>query len=373
MRVLLVEDETLVRRFIRGLIPWEEEGYTIVGEATNGEEALKLLRSEDAEIDIVLTDIRMPLLDGFGLIEAINEAGFGCEVVILSSYDDFEYVRTALQLQVTDYVHKATMTSGELLACLHKARAAWVKKQEARLAEDWAGHTNKSRRTAVRARLLTMALEEESNVGRAEMLSRQLDCWSRPFHACMGIRHGDIPEEAEEDAVLFEYGDVWLLAGDGDIVERAAGRLLQPSATTGKAVTLREWPQAYEGLKLSLDRQLEDRDIPLAYHALVRQAIRYIREQYTDELTLEALSGQVHVSPSYFSRLFQKETGKTFTEYLTGIRLQQARRLLLDTDHPVYDVAEKSGYRNARYFLKLFKETYGMTPTEYRSEQKLTE
>ena len=87
-----------------------------------------------------------------------------------------------------------------------------------------------------------------------------------------------------------------------------------------------------------------------------------------DELTLETMSEQVHVSTAYFSRLFQKETGVTFTAYLTNLRLQQAKHLLLHSELPVYEIAERAGYRNTRYFMKLFKETVGYTPTEFREQ-----
>lgn len=372
MKVLLVEDETLVRRFIRALIDWEDCGYTIVGEAANGEEAWEWLQQE--QVDIVLTDIRMPLLDGFGLIERMNEADVPAQAVILSSYDDFDYVRTALQLQVSDYVHKATMTAPELIACLEKARGDWVKRQERRLADEWTGGNEESRKAAVRAQLLAMAAHGGEEAAGAARLRQQLGCWTLPFHAAACVfADGEAPEgkcDARADgAVIFACDETWVIAGTGDIRAWAETLPLEAVVYTEQPVEWEQWPEAYAELRQELALLLADRDVPLHYNALVRKAVMFMRERYMEELTLEAVSGHVHVSPSYFSRLFQKETGQTFTEYATKLRLQEAVRLLGKTDHAVYDIAERVGYRNARYFLKLFKETYGMTPTEYRSAQ----
>src|SRR5690606_36493372 len=95
--------------------------------------------------------------------------------------------------------------------------------------------------------------------------------------------------------------------------------------------------------------------------------VEYLQSHYMDEITLELMSEQVHVSPAYFSRLFMKETGRTFTDYLTALRLERAQSLLLETNWTVNDVAERVGYRNTKYFLKLFKDAHGQTPTEFRS------
>ena len=74
------------------------------------------------------------------------------------------------------------------------------------------------------------------------------------------------------------------------------------------------------------------------------------------------------VSPYYFTRLFKEETGETFLEFLTGIRIDRAKELMKDSDLTVKDICAKVGYADPNYFSRIFKKTVGETPTEYRTE-----
>jgi two-component system response regulator YesN len=364
MKVLLVEDETIVRRFLRSLIDWEAHGYTIIGEAANGEEAWKLLLN--TTVDIVLTDIRMPVLNGFELIERIGAHGLPCEVVILSSYDDFEYVRTALKLNVSDYVHKATISDAELLGCLQKAKADWLKKQAMRITEQsGAGH-----QTALAVNLLKMALGSEADPQYTAELSKGLGLWHEPFHVAL-IASDDAPEleaDEEDQVVTFPFDKHWIVAGKSLDKPLAAWDADAIVVRYACAIAFADWPDVHAALKRELEQRVTEQDESRSFHASIRQALGYLQQHYRDDLTLEVMSEQVHVSPAYFSRLFQKETGVTFTQYLTQLRLQHAKSMLAQTEWPVYDIAERVGYRNTKYFMKLFKETIGCTPTEYREQ-----
>lgn len=120
MRVLIVDDELLVRVGLKTIIPWEENGFQLVGEASNGSEAWAML--EETPCDIVLTDIRMPEWNGLELIEKIRRRWPQTKCVILSSYNDFEYVRKALQLGAVDYILKLAMDPEEMLAKLNQLK-----------------------------------------------------------------------------------------------------------------------------------------------------------------------------------------------------------------------------------------------------------
>jgi two-component system response regulator YesN len=127
IKVMLVEDELLVRSGMRTLFNWGSHGFDLVAEASNGEEALQILR--DHAVDIVITDIRMPVMDGLELIAKIRGSGLECEIIVLSSYDDFQYVRKAMQMGVSDYIHKPTMTQQELMETLKKTAEKFDKHQ----------------------------------------------------------------------------------------------------------------------------------------------------------------------------------------------------------------------------------------------------
>ena len=98
----------------------------------------------------------------------------------------------------------------------------------------------------------------------------------------------------------------------------------------------------------------------------IAMAVRLIRERYAEQLSLEGVAGQIHVSPKYLSRLFKDEMGTGFNEYLTQVRLEAAEKLLSASALNVREIAVQVGYLDEKYFSRLFKKKTGLKPTEYR-------
>lgn len=96
------------------------------------------------------------------------------------------------------------------------------------------------------------------------------------------------------------------------------------------------------------------------------KAMAYIRENYARDLSLDEVSGHVGMSSSYFSTYFKQETDTTFVEFLTGLRMDAAKKLMKDTDLRLYEIAGRIGYQDVKYFSRLFKKTMNATPGEYR-------
>ncbi len=104
MRLLIVDDEAIIRKGLCETIAWDELQVEVIGEASNGQEAIELLRK--SQVDLVLTDIRMPVMDGLELVERIKKEGIHTHVIMISGYDDFEYAVQAMRLGVKDYLLK---------------------------------------------------------------------------------------------------------------------------------------------------------------------------------------------------------------------------------------------------------------------------
>lgn len=113
IKVLIVDDEVLVRIGIKTLLPWEENGFTLIGEAENGKDALRIL--EKTSCDIALIDISMPEMNGLELMEAIRDRWPHMKNIVLSNHHEFEYVQRALRLGAADYIIKLTIKRDELL------------------------------------------------------------------------------------------------------------------------------------------------------------------------------------------------------------------------------------------------------------------
>lgn len=95
----------------------------------------------------------------------------------------------------------------------------------------------------------------------------------------------------------------------------------------------------------------------------------WLRHHYAEDITLEDAAESMNISPFYFSRQVKTATGKTFLEYLTGYRMEKAKKRLLSTELSVSDIGRAVGYPDSNYFTKVFKRAFGCTPTAYRQEQ----
>lgn len=118
-KVLIVDDEFIMRQGMKHMLEWEKEGFQIVGEASNGQEGLDLVAK--LEPHIVLADIVMPIIDGIEFSEILSAKYPAVQLIILSSYDKFEYVKTTLLNGATDYILKPTLNPEILLKTLKKA------------------------------------------------------------------------------------------------------------------------------------------------------------------------------------------------------------------------------------------------------------
>ena len=114
----------------------------------------------------------------------------------------------------------------------------------------------------------------------------------------------------------------------------------------------------FEGIMNNSMENCEKKDI--------LQAKQYIDEHYQENLTLEVLAKQLHMNPYYFSSFFKNQAGENFKDYVNKVRLRHAVSMLLTTDLKTYEIAERAGFRDVRYFTKVFSHVYKETPSAYR-------
>ena len=102
------------------------------------------------------------------------------------------------------------------------------------------------------------------------------------------------------------------------------------------------------------------------YSDIVANARDYIGNNFQKDVSLDEVSRVANVSPYYFSKVFKEETGETFVEYLTGLRMEYAKNLLREKEKSIKQICVESGYSDPNYFSRIFKKTVGVTPSEYR-------
>ena len=238
LRVLLVDDEIMIREGFKKLFDWETHGCTVAGEAADGREALAKI--DTLNPDIVIMDINIPIMNGLKVIKMSRIKHPDTAFIIVSGYDDFSYCREALRLKITDYILKP-VNYEEFGTCIDNLK-------------------------------ISMYMENVSQE----------------------------PEEQEE--------------------------------------------------------------------RVINGITRFMQEHLAEEISLSALSEEFHMNPQYISQLFKNEIGVGFLAYLTSIRMEKAKKLLLSTSLSIGEVAEQSGYGDYRVFTKVFKKSEGITPSQYRRD-----
>lgn len=123
-----------------------------------------------------------------------------------------------------------------------------------------------------------------------------------------------------------------------------------------------------ENYSLELAEQIKLKQCAL--HPSVRRLMEAVENDYNKDLTLRNLAEQFCANSVYLGRLFKEETGQTFTMYLNSVRMREAKRLLLETDMTIADIASAIGYASTGYFVNQFKKMFSCSPREYRMKQK---
>ena len=246
-KVLIAEDEELIREGIKNIIPWEELGFYVVHCASDGGEALQLWDKES--VDLVVTDISMPEKTGLDLLKEIRQQDKRVRFIILTGYDEFSYAKEAMRHNVHNYILKPIRT-----------------------------------------------------------------------------------EELRETLV--------------EIVN-------------------------YFDAKSQRIRTLSDKQHDLSQEEIYTLMVNYFKENYMQDISLRSLADSIGFSQEYLGKVFKKIACQSPSKYLTTLRINQAKQLLIQyKDMEVSRIGELVGYKDAFYFSRVFKLHTSMTPSEYRTSSK---
>lgn len=537
LKVFLVEDEVVMRNGIKNNIPWEQEGFEFVGEASDGELAYPLIKREKP--DILITDIRMPFMDGLELSRLVKKELPQIKIIILSGYNEFDYAKTAISIGVTDYLLKP-ISSAKLLEAVKKVGDMIEKEQdnvrlmeryEKEMEENILQEKHKLWGALASNRLSTIELLEKGQrlgmdftasaymvflfklmqEGDATGCSDELNRASEKVNSLSGTwkkvlsfdrspegwaflikgeseaevlenfaetkrkllnlvamypkveyfgglgsivqRIGDIQNSYKEAARAFSsrfFLDANQIADSADMVslhneedgkidvskmlsKKREHELVEKFFKNGtveevdsfldelfqgigeqncKSLLYRQYVvmdlffcatdflgnleigteelpeecrdinQIVEkagnaqslrhqiGILFSETMMLRDGHSKKKYSKLLEDAKAFIDENYRhDDMSLNMVAAQVNISPSYFSTIFSSEMGQTFVEYLTHVRLEKAKELLMCSNMRTAEIGYEVGYKDSHYFSYIFKKVVGCSPKEYRNRK----
>lgn len=364
IKVFLVEDEAIIRRGIKNNVEWEKNGFEFVGEAGDGEYAYpQILKSEP---DILVTDIKMPFMDGLELSRLVKKALPHTKIIILSGYNEFDYAKEAIKIGISDYLLKP-ITAVNLTETLKKVGETIKEEREKTKLleryfvsyEKYNEFLDKTDYSGVNRKLIEDFLKLGS-VGEQEDFVEE-------YFAAVG-------ENNYKSFLLRQYMIMDIFFCIQEFLKEINVKAEETDAGLNdikfipKVVSTVEMSKDY--LKSLFYNALTERDKVSndRYGTLIDEAKRYIAENFgSNEFSLNVIASHIGVSPSYFSSIFKQETGQSFIEYLTKVRIDKACELLKCTTLRTSEIGERVGYNDPHYFSATFKKITGMSPKEYKN------
>lgn len=389
-KVLIADDEPKIRRGLRNTVDWPSLGMEVVAEAEDGLEALELSSLEKP--DVLLVDICMPLLSGLEFVEKMQILLADCIIVIVTGHDEFDYAQQALKLGVFDYLLKP-VSKEQLYAVLSAAK----ERLSERKYMDWAAQQVSKHLPHLKERFLNDWID--GSLSEIEVKDH-LGFLQIPVDSTFGmllvkvIEKLQIHDKSQEwDRLLLLFAvqnvveDIVREWGSGIVFRDRKDNIVVIAVPGGKnnemsAAIVAAVDKYFKRTVIVCHKEEISgvTEAPLAYEQLFQETLgesnvapivllvkKYIRDHYNrEDLSLREAAEAIKISPSYLSRLLRQETGLSFIDYLTQIRIKQAIRLLHDPTIKIFEIAERVGYNGQHYFSLAFKKVLGVSPAEYR-------
>lgn len=368
MNYIIVDDEAVIRRGLSRRIELLFPEWKNIGAFSCAEEALVWKGWET--IDLLITDICMTGRNGIDLAQEAVKKNPELQIVFISGYLDFSYAQSAIQLKAVDYIVKP-ISDKQIFDTI-----------------DRVNHRLEEKRAHAPINAYKQYRLVENYLSSAEKLpEKDMDKLSAFATELWSLELYYLPKETiPEEFPLFSYkkttGFQYCLYDRGRerllfypqsarvLVSALRKKLMQNALlmyAQENSLPFAQCPECYHQLKLQLERAVEQHNSAGKYGITVNGAIRYIKENYQNQISLSKIAEHLYVHPAYLSGQFKSETGNTVTDYICNYRILKAKELLRDPRNKIYWIAEQVGFTNQRYFSQVFKRIVGQTPVEYRN------
>lgn len=389
-RVMIADDEYIIREGIRQSVDWEGLGLEVVTEAEDGEEALE--NALQFRIHIALVDLNMPIMHGIELMKKLREQLPACKIIVITGHDEFTYAQESIRLQVNDYILKPADPK-QLTQVIRGVRDELESERQKSQHLAQASRQILKNFPLLRERFCQEWLD--GNLSQVE-IEEQLQFLQLPLvrPELLGIIRwrwevqNSGMKENERQLFMFAIENIateLLNEYPKAIFRDSSGLIVVLLWENAEAILARVEQEVRLNLKIAVEVGIEpvegeitelaaayrkcrvtlSKEVPLS--PLVRRAKQYMLEHYSEYgLTLDSMAGMLQASPVYLSRLFKQELGTSFGAYLTQIRIRKAAQLLNATDMSINEVAERTGYETQHYFSTSFKKQTGVSPLQFR-------
>lgn len=356
-KVIIIDDEPWSREVVKSLGAWDTMQLTVTAEAESGTEGLQ--RMEEIQPHIVITDMRMPGLDGVELLQQMQARFPSMKIIVMSGYSDFVYLRQAIRSQVIEYLLKP-INPDELNAALARCIQELDKLQTPwNTTHVFTDKTILDPYLSYRRRVSEQLhdLDGASILGSFGMLEQFLR------DKLPSVHDGAIVTQIAHDFIMIleafmadngiELNRLWGDSGDN----KRSTTLVWNSITE----VFEYLGRFYTNIIEAIEEMRKNRN-----RLKVSDVQFYIDRYFQDAISLETVAQQFFISKEHLSRVFKAETGENLSDYILRKRMEKARELIVEGNKEIKHIAEMTGYPDLAYFYKVFKKYYGMTPGELR-------
>ena len=363
-RVIIVDDEVPFLNYMEK----QAQSYPnvqVVGKFTNGLIAKHFLET-DSNITIAFMDIQMPVMSGLELAKWINENIPTIKVVLISAHQNFQYAQEAIQANVYDYLCKPFRVS-DLGTIFKNVALSRLQDQRQQL------YIRDLDRERYNVDLLHCISVRQSDFIRADWIVT-IQGFTPGQHTdsmlttalCNIIRYCS----NEVRALVAKNGNVYHAV----LMAQNEEKLPNVSCFEQKAKLLLGFEVKVSVLSLSSAEQyglVPHNETPQEISNIIEEAKKYILNNISTEFNRDDVANAVFMSPSHFSRLFKKEVGISFQDYVKKARIEKVLELL-KRDYKISDAATAAGFTNKNYFNEVFKKEIGCSPSEFKKYGKYT-